>query len=715
MSNGFPLFTAPPDPASFTGTIQAQDLDFKLGRVQQFNVNVEQQLPGHIVLTAGYAGSRSDHILIDGNNMNVSSPTACGTVAGYTLGCGPNGSAFGVPYTAFPFSTISNISDIGKAHYNSLQIKAETKSDQYGVYALIGYTYARAYDNGFTDGLGSLLGATYYPLPGWGKLDWGLSQINLNNSFTASVIYQLPLGRGKRFGASVNSAVNQIIGGWELTVIEKATSGFPVFVVDSTNESGVNFENNGNSLNRPNQTCSPTSGTSTLGQFFKTSCFAAPPSGELGNASRTPLSGPDFINTDFSAIKHFLLPREGMRLDFRAEFFNLFNHAQFGTPGGDINSATFGVVNTTVGQSPCDSVCAQAGFLVLQGRTAAGFALLPRGTGFGFPFPRRKPGHRAGSVSDQFFTYRNAGANRIPNSAFTGMRTIPTVSTPRRAVTLIDMSRFHKCCLAVALLLAAGSFAGAQPRRKVIINEDASGPGGSNMQDASSHAPVSASGGARNHHVSGDQWRDEELAHTLRLLEIIGRTDIPVMSGAAFPLLRNRDETKLWQALYGKVEYAGAWDDRWWHEPFIVPPLAEGQPKTKPAGENAINFLVRMVHQYPGEVTIYEGGPMTNLALAISLDPHFAELARELVFMGGSLNPDTDYPEFSENPRHEFNFWFDPEAAEIVLRAPWKRIVCTPTDISIKARLSPELVKQIGTKQRSGGAICAAFLSAGSR
>ena len=348
-SNGFPLFTAPPNPADFTGTIQSQNLDFKLGRVQQFNANLEHQFFGNLVVTAGYAGSRSSHILIDGNNRNVASPSACGTVAGYTLGCGPNGAAFGVPYPAFPFSTISNISDIGQAHYDSFQLKAETRSDKHGLYALVGYTYARAHDNGFTDGLGSLIGATYYPLPNWQKLDWGLSQINLNHTFTASVIYQLPFGRGRKFGNSWSGPLNQIAGGWELTVIERATSGFPVFIVDSNNQSGVNFQNNGNSLNRPNQMCDPTSGSSTLSQYFNTSCFALPATGELGTASRTPVSGPNFVNTDFSAIKHFPLPREGMRLDFRSEFFNLFNHAQFGTPGGDINSATFGVVNTTVG------------------------------------------------------------------------------------------------------------------------------------------------------------------------------------------------------------------------------------------------------------------------------------------------------------------------------------------------------------------------------
>jgi hypothetical protein len=349
-SSGFPIFTSPPNPVDFTGTIQSQNLDFKLGQIQQFNFNVEHQLPGHIVLTVGYAGSRSAHILIDGNNLNVSSPLACGNVSGYTLGCGPGGAPFPARYSVeFPFSTISNINDIGRAHYNSLQVKAETRNERYGLYALIGYTYAGAHDNGFTDGLGSLLGATYFPLPNWQKLDWALSQIDLRHTFTASVIYQLPFGRGKRFGGSWTGAMNQAFGGWELNLIERATSGFPVFVVDSNNASGVNFQNNGNSLIRPNQTCNPGSGTSTLSQYFSTSCFSVPTTGELGNASRTPVSGPNFINTDFSVIKHFPLPRETMRIDFRSEFFNIFNHAQFGQPGGDINSATFGVVNTTVG------------------------------------------------------------------------------------------------------------------------------------------------------------------------------------------------------------------------------------------------------------------------------------------------------------------------------------------------------------------------------
>ncbi len=252
-----------------------------------------------------------------------------------------------------------------------------------------------------------------------------------------------------------------------------------------------------------------------------------------------------------------------------------------------------------------------------------------------------------------------------------------------------------KTLLATLVVLLSAVAIQAQSRRKVIINEDCSGPGGSNMQTVALlvQSPEVEVLGVTV--VSGDQWRDEEVAHTLRLLEIMGRTDIPVVPGAEFPLVRTREEARMWQQRYGKVAYAGAWDDRWWHEASVVPPLPEGQPTTKPLNEDAAHFILRMVHKYPHEVTIYEGGPMTNLALAISLAPEFPARVQELVFMGGSLSPPSAFPEYADNPRHEFNFWFDPEAAEIVLRAPWKKIVCTPTDISVKTHMTAALGKEI--------------------
>jgi inosine-uridine nucleoside N-ribohydrolase len=139
----------------------------------------------------------------------------------------------------------------------------------------------------------------------------------------------------------------------------------------------------------------------------------------------------------------------------------------------------------------------------------------------------------------------------------------------------------------------------------------------------------------------------------------------------------------------------GAWTSRGYHPPDELGEMPEGRPTTKPAGEDAAHFLVRMVRKYPHEVTIYEGGPMTNLALAISIDPEFAGLAKELVFMGGSLNPKTKDPEFVNNPRHEFNLWFDPEAAHIVLVAPWKRIVCTTVDISMMTDVTQDLINRV--------------------
>jgi hypothetical protein len=364
ISSGFPLFQTPPDPANFSGTLLSQNLDFHLGETRQFNVNVEHQLPGSIVLTAGYVGSRSKHILVYGNNRNVATPLACGVVSGYTLGCGPGGSALPVPFPGFPFSTIAAIADAGTAHYNGFQLKAETKSPRYGIYALIGYTYARTYDNGFTDNVGTSVGASYYPLPNWNKLDWALSQINLNNNFTASVIYDLPMGRGKHFGNNWNGVTNTILGNWQVTVIQKITSGFPVFVVTTNNTSGAAFNNQGNVVIRPDQVfdamrsggTAPAAGgltcatkTGTLQSWFNPCAFAQPAPGELGNASRTPVSGPDFVNTDSSLIKKFMLPWEGKGLEFRAEIFNLFNHAQFGLPASDLNTpGNFGVISSTV-------------------------------------------------------------------------------------------------------------------------------------------------------------------------------------------------------------------------------------------------------------------------------------------------------------------------------------------------------------------------------
>ena len=248
----------------------------------------------------------------------------------------------------------------------------------------------------------------------------------------------------------------------------------------------------------------------------------------------------------------------------------------------------------------------------------------------------------------------------------------------------------------ISILLVMMSVATfSQVRRKVIIDQDAAGPAGTDQQSILLLIQSRQTEVLGITVVTGDQWLKAEMAHTLRMLELIGRTDIPVVAGAEYPLVRRQKETEMWEQRYGSVTWLGAWTPRIYHPADQLGDMPEGMPTHKAADDDAPHFLIRMVHKYPNEVTIYEGGPMTNLALAISIDPEFPRLAKELVFMGASLSPETPDPEFADTPRREFNLWFDPEAAHIVLRAPWKKITCTTVDISVKTQMTTQLIDRI--------------------
>jgi purine nucleosidase len=247
-------------------------------------------------------------------------------------------------------------------------------------------------------------------------------------------------------------------------------------------------------------------------------------------------------------------------------------------------------------------------------------------------------------------------------------------------------------------------------RRLVLIDQDGSGPADSNTMGMMVllQSPQAEVLGVTV--VTGNAWRDEEVKHTLRMLELVGRSDVPVVPGAVFPLVRTQEETRLEMQLIGKPFWVGAWGRQTTdlappaglvqakirtHEPWEIPSLPEGSPQTKPLAEDAPHFLIRQVRAHPGQVTIYAAGPLTNIALAVAIDPQFAELTRGIVIMGSSINPQTDDAEFATSPRHEFNFWFDPEAARIVLRAGWQRIDVTTVDVSIKAMFTQEMFDAI--------------------
>jgi purine nucleosidase len=269
----------------------------------------------------------------------------------------------------------------------------------------------------------------------------------------------------------------------------------------------------------------------------------------------------------------------------------------------------------------------------------------------------------------------------------------------------------------LVLVIVGAAVCDAQ-KRLVLIDEDGSGPGGSNQMAMLTllQAPQVEVLGITM--VTGNAWRDEETLHTLRMLELTGHSNVPVAKGAVFPLVRTQEETRLASALEGKVTWLGAWGqgpttleehaggvtpitpkNPTAHGPYDIPPLPEGQPTLKAIDEDAAHFLVRQVRAHPHQVTIYAAGPLTNIALAIAIDPEFAALTGGIVIMGGSLNPQTDDPEFATSPRHEFNFWFDPEAAHIVLRATWPRVDVTTVDVSIKAPFTQIMLDEVAKSQ----------------
>jgi inosine-uridine nucleoside N-ribohydrolase len=249
--------------------------------------------------------------------------------------------------------------------------------------------------------------------------------------------------------------------------------------------------------------------------------------------------------------------------------------------------------------------------------------------------------------------------------------------------------------LCLALVMLATSAQAQDSRRKVIIDDEGFALMHLMLLEADDVDVLGITT------VSGNAWANRATAMVLRGLEIAGRTDVPVMQGATYPLVNSEALTDRWEQLYGKLTWKGAWMKQWveptqqstptYYGPNDPVDLPGGNPRIKPSPEIAANFLIRMVHKYPGQITIIECGPMTNLALAQRLDPQFASLAKELVYMAGSLNPRQELDnrsaadfarEFVNTPRREFNIRFDPEAASIVSRSPWHKITVVPVDPS---------------------------------
>lgn len=254
------------------------------------------------------------------------------------------------------------------------------------------------------------------------------------------------------------------------------------------------------------------------------------------------------------------------------------------------------------------------------------------------------------------------------------------------------------------LFSALGSLALATPLaaapRPVVIDNDWSIAGG-----AMAVMPLIADRDVRVlglTGVIGDSYVPDSTAHTLRFLEIIHRPDIPMIEGANTPLVRTKAELNGWERLYGGIPYKGAWNEPKPGEralgPTDISPMKEGPTRLSPAPGAAADWLIAQSKRYPGQLEILAAGPLTNLALAVRLDPGFAGRVKTLVIMGGML--DNQEPQVARDANFftDFNFIFDPEAADIVLTAGFPNVVIAGS-VTNETLLTKPMVDRIAARK----------------
>jgi hypothetical protein len=294
--------------------------------MQQWNLTIERQLASSLIVRGAYVGSRGTHL-----NINLQEDVATP---------GPGTVSLREPYPTV--GSISAWEPRGPSSYNGLQLSAEKRLSA-GLSFLAAYTYSKSLDEGA--GGNSSTGESRINIQNPQNLsaDYGLSNFNYGQRFTFSTVYDLPFGNGRKFMSHANGVINAMAGGWQATSIVTLQSGAPFSVSLATATA------NTGTFTRPNRVCNGNlpSGQQTISEWYNISCFVAPPPYTFGNAGRNILIGPGLATWDFGADKDFRLT-ERFALQFRAEFFNLLNHPNFGLPNASIGSSAAGTITTEI-------------------------------------------------------------------------------------------------------------------------------------------------------------------------------------------------------------------------------------------------------------------------------------------------------------------------------------------------------------------------------
>lgn len=306
--------------------------------IQQWSLSVQRQLPWDVLVEGGYVGTKGTH-LTGSRNLNQ-------------WAAGPNASQANAPISPAMGEVFGLISD-ETSIYHALQLRANKRAVN-GLNFQASYTYSRSIDNGSSTQLGASGGS---PEPQYAynlAAEWGPSDFNLTHLATTSVIYALPFGDGQPHRIE-NRALNAVAGGWQMNGLVSVHTGAP-FTLRAT--SIVNAGPGGPLRPNPNPgvnpygpTClTPFAGSNAVNWFNP--CAFVNPVNSFGTVGRNSLVGPGFFNLDYSLFKQFQI-REWARLQFRSEFFNIFNHPNLGLPNASIanpsGNAQAGQINSTIG------------------------------------------------------------------------------------------------------------------------------------------------------------------------------------------------------------------------------------------------------------------------------------------------------------------------------------------------------------------------------
>jgi hypothetical protein len=328
------------------GTISPSNVqpDISTPAVVDYTLKIEQQVAKNTTLSIGYVGYHGYH-QIQSEDENEPVPVACSTCFGgiqYVTG-----SKDANPAVANTTSWVSH----GVSSYNGLQVDVRRNFSS-GLQFRGVYTYSKALDDGSAWNT-SVSGNTpaFVEYPGNPKLDWGPSAADMRHIAAVNATYDLPFGDGRKFFTHQSPWVAKSISGFTVSGILTEQSGFPF-----SPQLGYNPTGSGDTRNpvRPNLNPTFTGNLypKTVGEYFNPNAYTAPATGTLGDAGRDSLKGPDLSELDASLTKTTAI-NQRLRLQFRAEFFNILNHANFNTPNPVVYTAattqspTAGVITAT--------------------------------------------------------------------------------------------------------------------------------------------------------------------------------------------------------------------------------------------------------------------------------------------------------------------------------------------------------------------------------